>query len=288
MRHCRALIAVHDGGGIGAAARLLGMAQSTVSETLLSLERLIDTPVTQRRPGREAILTPAGDALLPHARSLVATADAALAALAAKAQEVIRLGTVESASSFLLPEPLAAFRRDRPDVDLRITVGLCADLKKAVSRAEIDAALTVEPCREDRATDGSAELSRAQLVLVAAPHHPLAARAPMRRELDDQRYLLTEFDGAFQELMANWIGHDAAALKLDSAGSVDGVKRGVRDGTAIGVLPDYAVADELSDGTLVAVAIDAPPPVVSLRLTMAGSVARSPALAILVDKLARF
>src|SRR3954454_5959058 len=37
IRHCRALLAVHASGGVGAAARTLGVAQSTVSETLLSL-----------------------------------------------------------------------------------------------------------------------------------------------------------------------------------------------------------------------------------------------------------
>src|SRR3982751_176580 len=99
VRHCRALVAVHDGGGIGAAARALGVAQSTVSETLLSLERLMGAPVTLRRVGRETVLTPAAQAMLPHARSLIATSEAALAAGTQAERATIRLGTVESISS---------------------------------------------------------------------------------------------------------------------------------------------------------------------------------------------
>ena len=52
VRQCRVLVAVKDGGSVSAAARLLGVAQSTVSETLLSLERLVGTPITVRRIGR--------------------------------------------------------------------------------------------------------------------------------------------------------------------------------------------------------------------------------------------
>src|SRR5678816_3898420 len=99
VRHCRALLARHASGGVGAAARALGVAQSTVSETLLSLERLLGVPVTVRRTGREATLTAAAEALLPHAQSLVAASEAAVAA--ARSREApLRLGTVESISSF--------------------------------------------------------------------------------------------------------------------------------------------------------------------------------------------
>ena len=59
IRHCRALVAVNDYGGVSSAARALGLAQSTVSETLLSLERLIGAAVTMRRRGQEAALTDA-------------------------------------------------------------------------------------------------------------------------------------------------------------------------------------------------------------------------------------
>src|SRR4051812_7416988 len=96
VRHCRVLLAVRDEGGIGAAARTLGVSQSTVSETLLSLERLLGSPITLRRPGRGATLTAVAETLIPHARLLVSTSDAALAVAGRQDQRAIRLGTVES------------------------------------------------------------------------------------------------------------------------------------------------------------------------------------------------
>src|SRR5450432_1115414 len=105
VRHCRVLVAVKENGGVAAAARALGLAQSTVSETLLSLERVPGAPVTLRRPGREATLTAAAATLLPHAQVLISVSETARAVFSTNGGGTIRLGAVESISSFLLPGP---------------------------------------------------------------------------------------------------------------------------------------------------------------------------------------
>jgi DNA-binding transcriptional LysR family regulator len=267
VRHCRALVAVHDNGGVGAAARALGMAQSTVSETLLSLERLLGAPVSLRRTGREAILTPAAQALLPHARSLISASEAGLAAGARQSPATIRLGTVESISSFLLPGPLSSFRLLWPHVDVRITIGLCEDLRKRVERLELDAALTIEGAERAYGRTGAGDIWPARLRLIVSPHHVLVRGYVGRHDLEGRICLLADSEGAFYELMKSWAGSAGHPPRFESAGSIDGVKRGVLSGDAIGVLPGYAVAEELSTGSLVALATDDPLPPVSLCLT---------------------
>ena len=264
VRHCRALVAVHEGGGIGAAARALGVAQSTVSETLLSLERLLGAPVTVRRIGREATLTASAEALLPYARSLIATSEAALAASASQSKARIQIGTVESVSSFLLPGPLRDFRLLWPQVDVRINIGLCEDLRRRVARSELDAALTIEGA--DQATDREGAWP-ARLALIVAPDHPLARGVANRRMLEGQSYLLADSEGAFNGLLKAWLAHAGLPPRLESAGSVDGVKRGVLNGDAVGVLPYYAVTEELTAGSLVAVTTEERLPAIALRLT---------------------
>jgi len=267
VRHCRALVAVQDNGGVGAAARALGAAQSTVSETLLSLERLIGAPVTLRRTGREAILTPAAQALLPHARSLIAASEAGLAAGARQSAALIRLGTVESISSFLLPGPLSSFRLLWPHVDVRITIGLCEDLRKRVERLELDAALTIEGAERAHGRSDVGDLWPARLRLIVSPHHVLARGSVGRHGLEGRICLLADSEGAFYDLMKSWAGSAGHPPRFESAGSIDGVKRGVLSGDAIGVLPGYAVAEELSAGSLVALVTKDPLPPVSLCLT---------------------
>jgi DNA-binding transcriptional LysR family regulator len=267
VRHCRVLIAVREQGGVGAAARALGVAQSTVSETLLSLERLLGTPVTLRRAGREATLTAAAEALLPHAQALIAVAETALAASARQSRSTIRLGTVESISSFLLPGPLSDVRLLWPQADVRISIGLCEDLRKRVGRSELDAALTIEAAGRPRDPALTEDYWPARLQLIVAPGHPLASRVVERRDLEGRTCLLTDHDGAFSELVKGWVGNNARPPKLESAGSVDGVKRGVLKSDAIGVLPDYAVADELAAHALAALDLADPLPPVSLCLS---------------------
>ena len=278
VRHCRALVAVHDHGGVGAAARALGVAQSTVSETLLSLERLLEVPVTLRRVGREAMLSPAAEAMLPHARSLIATSEAALAANARQSRAVIRLGTVESISSFLLPEPLRAFRQSWRHVDVQIATGLCEELRKRVARFDLDAALTIERADLPRDRGTVEERWPARLQLVVGPGHPLAGKVVRRREMAQWACLLSDPEGAFNDLMRAWASGGGQAPRLESAGSVDGVKRGVLTGDAIGVLPDYAVAGDLAAGTLVELTTDELLPPIILRLTTRREDRDAPAL----------
>jgi len=269
---------------VGAAARALGVAQSTVSETLLSLERLLGAPVTLRRTGREAVLTTAAETLLPHARTLISVSEAALVAGARESRATIRLGTVESISSFLLPGPLRDFRLLWPQIDVRITIGLCADLRERVGRSQLDAAMTIEGAGRRPDQTMVEDYWPARLRLIVAPDHPLAAGLVRRRDLEGRICLLTDHDGAFNDLLKAWIGNGARPPKLESAGSVDGVKRGVLKSEAIGVLPDYAVGDELATGSLVALETDDPLPSIALCLTTLTPPRAASPLEILIEK----
>lgn len=283
VRHCRVLTAVHETGGVAAAARALKLAQSTVSEALLSAERVLGAPVILRRPGREAALTPAAIALLPHIQAVIAAADAAMAAATRQGEGVIRLGTVESISSYLLPKPLGAFRRRWPRVDLRVAIGLCEDLRRRVRRFELDAAISIEGADAGAANEGgrTRPLAPAQLRLVASPRHPLAGVEIGRGDLAQRTLLFADPDGAFNGLMQAWIGPSRGA-KFASAGSIDGVKRGVQDGDAIGVLPAYAVAGEAG---LVELTPAEPLPAIALLLTTAETPAEGSAMANLIEEI---
>src|SRR5947209_5469904 len=83
IRQLRAFVALVDHGSVTAAAHALELAQSTISESLSALERAVGAPVVLRRRGaRELVLTDAGMALLPHARSVLETIASAHVAVA--------------------------------------------------------------------------------------------------------------------------------------------------------------------------------------------------------------
>ena len=287
IRHCRALVAVNDHGGVSSAARALGLAQSTVSETLLSLERLIGAPVTLRRRGHEAALTPAAEALLPHARGLISASERALATVAMETHGAIRLGAVESVSSFLLPRVVTEFRSRWPGVEVHVSIGLCNDLRRRVRRGELDAALTVEAAEGALADveSWSRILSPTQLCLIVAPRATGGAVTIKRPDLARRTLLLPDPDGAFNTLLRTWFDAPIYRARFESAGSIDGVKNGVRSGGFVGVLPAYAVAEELATGSFIELKVQEPLPALALGLTVQGRPAETSPLHDLIRRL---
>ena len=269
IRHCRVLVAVSDHGSVSSAARELGLAQSTVSETLLSLERLIDAPVMLRRPGKEAALTPAAKLLLPHARALISASAAALASISTENRGVLRLGAVESVSSFLLPQALAAFRLLWPSVEVQITIGLCNDLHKHVRDGDLDAVLTLEGSDSARAHDEgwTRTLSPTRLRLIVSPQTPPGAADAKRADLVHRIFSLPDPGGALPALLRAWFGPSNDQPRFESAGSIDGVKSMVHRSDAVGVLPSYAVTSELASGSLVELKVREALPAMALGLT---------------------
>jgi DNA-binding transcriptional LysR family regulator len=268
VRHCRVLIAVHDQGSVAAAAQTLGLAQSTVSETLSSLGRIVGAPAILRRPGREARLTATAEALLPHARAVVLAVETALGAVIGRRDGNLRVGAVESISSFLLPAPLGRFRSRRPGWDVRISVGLCEELRRRVARGELDLALTIEEAAFKDVHDVQTRTATASaLRLVASPRNALAGRRVGPRTLAARTLLLADAEGAFTRLITCWFESAGARAALQSAGSLEGVKRALRDSDLVGVLPDFAVAEDIALGRLIDLETTSPLPAVALFLT---------------------
>lgn len=122
LAQLRALIAVADAGGFGEAAAEYGVSQSSLSEAVAKLEALAGRPLLRRTPGG-TVPTEAGARVLTHARAAVqAAADALLAAQEENGglSGTLRVASMRSAATHLLPPALAAFRARHP----RVTVAL--------------------------------------------------------------------------------------------------------------------------------------------------------------------
>lgn len=70
LRQLIVFVAIADERHFGHAAARLGLAQPAVSRSIARLEAAIGTRLVERRSGQVG-LTPAGEELLPHARTVV-------------------------------------------------------------------------------------------------------------------------------------------------------------------------------------------------------------------------
>ena len=107
LRHLVALVAVADAGTISRAAEELGYTQSAVSQQIAALEKAVGAPVFDRPGGpRPLRLTEPGEALLAHARAVLAPAARRRGRRPGGARRRagrLRVGTVQSAGTRILP-----------------------------------------------------------------------------------------------------------------------------------------------------------------------------------------
>jgi DNA-binding transcriptional LysR family regulator len=136
----RYVLAIERARTLSAAARALGVNQSTVTRRLAALHDRLGDRVLERRGGAY-VLTDFGDSLRPHLAAMEEQAlavDRAAHGAAAGPSGPVRLTTVETLASFFLAARLAPFLAAHPAIDLELDVSRrSADL----GRREADLAL---------------------------------------------------------------------------------------------------------------------------------------------------
>jgi DNA-binding transcriptional LysR family regulator len=286
LRHLRVFVTVVEAGAHTRAARSLGVSQSTVSETLSTLERILGTALF-RKGARGPILTPSGEALLPHARRLLALSNDLVAELARVSTDVsatLVVAAVESVCTYVLPSRLAALRERWPKVRLEVATAVCSEIRESVAAGKSDVGLLLEA--ETSAEDRSI-LAKAHLVVVASTAHPLAHRSPSPDQLRHYEFCMSDAAGSYHDLLRRFFEAAEVALpRVQSRGTVEGVKRGIlAGGTAVGVLPAHAVQQELRDGLLAEVGIEPALPGLVLRAVLPPGGFRSPIVDALMESL---
>lgn len=193
----------------------------------------------------------------------------------------LRVGAIESISSFVLPHPLAEFRRRWPTVDVQVATSVCADLRARLHHADFEAVITLDgDIAQDQGSIGAVKLH-----LIARPGYALMICTSVVPVLTDETLLLPDADGPLTDLIGSWADRGGFVPRIVSAGSIEGVKRGVLNGDAVGVLPVYAVADDLATGLLVTLEGARGMPSATLRFLTVGTPATGTPLANLFSYL---
>jgi DNA-binding transcriptional LysR family regulator len=172
----RCFLAVADHRHFTRAARELGLAQPSVSAQVRGLEADLGSELFHRMKGNVA-LTPAGEALLPFARRILADVDAATSEVSdvgGLARGRLAIGATPSLAATLVPPVLARFHSAHPGIELTLREAGSMDLVAAVEEGAVDIALVILPVRHDVLETQA--LLREELVVAVARQHPLAKR----------------------------------------------------------------------------------------------------------------
>jgi len=189
-RHIRAFVAVADERHFGHAAERLHQSQPALSRTIKALEHAVGVPLL-RRTTRRVELTPAGDAFLRRAQSLMAgLADAVGEAhrAAAGLSGTLTIAYMDFAILGVLPDMVAQFRRQHPDIMVELRYSWTERQKAELLADEIDVGFMIGPFHAEGVR--SRPVDHQHFVAVLPEQHPLAVADSIQlKELAEEPFV---------------------------------------------------------------------------------------------------
>jgi len=172
----RLFVDIVQSGSISKGAEAANMALASASERVTGMEQVLGTPLLQR--GRRGVTpTAAGRALLQHARIVTLQIERMrgdLQAFSAGLRGEVRMLSNTAGLVDLVPAALRTFLAAHPHVDVDLEERTSADIVQAV--AEGQAHIGVIAGSADPGALQLRGLGGDRLTVLAASHHPLAAR----------------------------------------------------------------------------------------------------------------
>ncbi|MFV9503102.1 MAG: LysR family transcriptional regulator [Oscillochloridaceae bacterium umkhey_bin13] len=243
LRHLRYFEAVARHSHVTRAAAELHIAQPALSKQISQLEHELGVALFDR-VGRNVRLTEAGEALLPHARAVMAQVEAARAEMAERiglnrGRAVV--GTPPTVGTKLLPNVLAAFNRRYPGIELRLHEAGVQTLLDLLETGLTDVAIVTLPVEDEHLTVTT--LFSEEMVIVVWREHPLAKQDSVRiADLADAPWVLSPENYELREvtLSACQAAGFAPRVVLDG-GETDTLLRFVAAGIGVALVPRLAV-----------------------------------------------
>lgn len=253
LRQIREFVQIADSGSISRAARVLGVAQPTLSRRLAALEAEVGSALL-RRDTHTMSLTEAGRTLLADARELLALADRMGGRLRRERETLrghLRLVSVVDVGQWVVSRVLSRFQRQHPQVtaelhlinrptkfakegfDCGILVGAPSDRGVVAKKiADLPRRLVAAPGLLERygVPESPTELDGLPWLGFLQPHFFTRDRLDLSREGEERRLKM------------------APAMLLDT---VTAVREAVIEGAGFTVLPKWMSDRDVEEGRLV-------------------------------------
>jgi DNA-binding transcriptional LysR family regulator len=242
------------------AAAELKYAQSSVTAHVKALETELNVALFERLGG-QVRLTNAGRQLLPYADRVLDMVDEA-GRVVTESEDLagtLSIGTIECITTYRLPPLLELFYHRFPGVQLSLHTAPCLETAQALVAGALDVGFLME---EKADHDGlvTAPLCAEKLIVVAARDHALTrADSVTVGDLETADILAVETGCVYRDLFELELGRASdrppPVLEL---GTIEAIKRTVKSGLGISLLPEITVREELASGELALVPWDVP------------------------------
>jgi DNA-binding transcriptional LysR family regulator len=258
LRQLEVFVATVRAGSTRSAAQRVARSQSAASSAIAELEATLGVSLFDR-VRRRLVLNENGRALLSKAASLLDQAAELEHLFTGAHASPLRVAASMTIGEVLLPDLIARWKQSHPNSPVHVTVGNTSEVIDAVAAFDVDVGFIEGPqTHPDLAlrpwlTD--------ELVVVAAPGHPLAGRRLAGSEqLSALRWAVRETGSGTREASDRWLLEHLGSIEVGfELGSTEALKRLVATGAAVGCLSRHAVTRALADGSLVEIPTRLPP-----------------------------
>jgi LysR family transcriptional regulator, low CO2-responsive transcriptional regulator len=252
LRQLRVFEAAATSKSFSKAAEALHLTQPGVSMHIKELETNAGLPLFERI-GRKLYVTEAGQELLARAREILRAlkdAEDTLDGLKGLRRGRINLAVVSTAKYFV-PQLLARFGRDFPELEIRLAVNNRDSVIEQLVANEVDLAIMG---RSPQSLDIVAEpFARNPHVIIAAPDHRLAGARNIEVEIASRENFIVREPGSGTRLaMQQFFGESELKCNVGmEMASNETIKQAVMAGMGVSFISRHTIDLELQTGRLV-------------------------------------
>lgn len=249
----KALSAVVKTGGFERATELIHISQPAISIRVKQLEKQLGFELF-KRSGRRIQLTEAGKIVAEYAaRFLIVESDMnrALEELKGFKRGKLRCGATTTIAVHLLPRVLVQFKKQFPNIEIKVIVEKTAEIEKRILADELDVGLVSGTMRNPSGFKIVYFLTD-EFVLISPPDHQLAKHRKLPLKQIARFPLILREHGSFPRLIIDE-GFRAAGIPYNCMMEIEtseALKKAVAEGLGCSITPLCSIQLEKQTGTL--------------------------------------
>jgi len=254
-------VAVAETGGFSRAAERCSVAQPSLSQQIMKLEKEIGNPLFDRL-GRKVALTDVGRQLLPRAHAILAELQNIKVEIQTEIHEghgTLAVGFIPTVAPFVLPKVIRRFSEDFPNATLEVHEGLTEELIRKIIDAELDVGITSLPISNKLIQ--TEELLTEPLLVASTQKYDVVSRASIQvKELDDFPFIaLSEVHCLGEQVQSFCYQQDLDLNIVCHTSQLTTVQNCVALGLGVSLVPRALAISDHSDQIVYRPVSDIPP-----------------------------
>lgn len=242
LRHYRYFLAVAETGSVASAARMISIAQSAMTRSILELEQTLGVPLFARSP-KGMVLTHAGHRFQASARKVLSAVAESASITEVPALPItgrLSLGVTSLVAGYYLANLLSRFQRQHPQVQIGVVEDQPQFLEHLVVNGELELAIMLVNLLGEPQALVVEVLTRSPNRVWLASGHPLAVRKHCSLvECGAEPQVVLEADRIEGVMQGLWRDHGLTPTEVIRTGSLEAVRSLVGAGAGVALLPDF-------------------------------------------------